>query len=114
MKRTFKVDPDHDNIRIDRWFKLNISKIPQSLIQKFLRTGKIKVNQKKVKNSHRVFKNDQIYTYDINIQNNTKKNFFLPKKNLIKSKEKEIIFNNEITSIPKKHQSRNLSSFLTE
>ena len=47
MIRIFKVKPDHDNIRIDRWFKINISKIPQSLIQKFLRLGKIKVNKKK-------------------------------------------------------------------
>ena len=31
MIRIFKVKPDHDNIRVDRWFKINISKIPQSL-----------------------------------------------------------------------------------
>ena len=49
MIRIFKVKPDHDNIRVDRWFKINISKIPQSLIQKFLRLGKIKVNKKKLK-----------------------------------------------------------------
>ena len=49
MIRIFKVKPDHDNIRVDRWFKINISKIPQSLIQKFLRLGKIKVNKKRLK-----------------------------------------------------------------
>ena len=47
MIRIYNVKPDHDNIRLDRWFKINISKIPQSLIQKFLRLGKIKVNKKK-------------------------------------------------------------------
>ena len=61
MKRTFVVKPDHDNMRVDRWFRLNVSNIPQSLIQKFLRHGKIKVNRKKIKNSYRVFKNDNIY-----------------------------------------------------
>ena len=60
MIRIFKVKPDHDNIRVDRWFKINISKIPQSLIQKFLRLGKIKVNRKKVKNNYRLYKNDNI------------------------------------------------------
>ena len=95
MKRVYIVKSDHDNIRIDRWFKLNIYKIPQSLIQKFLRSGKIKVNKKKIKNSHRVFQNDEIFIYDINIKKNSKKNVFLPSKSLIKSKEKEIIFNND-------------------
>ena len=95
MKRVYIVKSDHDNIRIDRWFKLNIHKIPQSLIQKFLRSGKIKVNKKKIKNYYRVFQNDEISTYDINIKKNPKKNFFLPSKTLVKSKEKEIIFNND-------------------
>ena len=94
MIRIFKVKPDHDNIRVDRWFKINISKIPQSLIQKFLRLGKIKVNKKKVKNSYRLYKNDKVYIYDINIKNDLKKNLFLPSKELVKSKENEIIFNN--------------------
>ena len=95
MIRIFKVKPDHDNIRVDRWFKINISKIPQSLIQKFLRLGKIKVNKKKVKNSYRLYKNDKVYLYDINIKNDLKKNLFLPSKELVKSKENEIIFNND-------------------
>ena len=95
MIRIFKVKPDHDNIRVDRWFKINISKIPQSLIQKFLRLGKIKVNKKKVKNNYRLYKNDKVYIYDINIKNDLKKDLFLPSKELVKSKENEIIFNND-------------------
>ena len=95
MIRIFKVKPDHDNIRVDRWFKINVSKIPQSLIQKFLRLGKIKVNKKKVKNNHRLYKNDKVYLHDINIKNDLKKNLFLPSKELVKSKENEIIFNND-------------------
>ena len=95
MKRTFVVKPDHDNMRVDRWFRLNVSNLPQSLIQKFLRHGKIKVNRKKIKNSYRVFKNDNIYIHDINLNRDLKKVNYLPHKSLIKSKEKEIIFNNE-------------------
>ncbi len=95
MIKIFKVKSDHDNIRVDRWFKINISKIPQSLIQKFLRLGKIKVNNKKVKNNFRLYKNDKVYLHDINIKNDLKKNLFLPSKELVKSKENEIIFNND-------------------
>ena len=95
MIKIFKVKSDHDNIRVDRWFKINVSKIPQSLIQKFLRLGKIKVNKKKVKNNFRLYKNDKVYLHDINIKNDLKKNLFLPSKELVKSKENEIIFNND-------------------
>ena len=34
-------------LRIDKWIKINLKKIPQSLIEKDLRNGKIKVNKKK-------------------------------------------------------------------
>ena len=95
MIRIFKVKPDHDNIRVDRWFKTNISKIPQSLIEKFLRLGKIKVNKKKIKNNYRLYKNDKVYIYDVNLKKDFKKSLFLPSKELVKSKENEIIFNND-------------------
>ena len=36
-------------MRIDRWMRLNIGKIPQGLIEKYLRIGKIKINKKKSK-----------------------------------------------------------------
>ena len=52
MIKIFKVKSDHDNNRVDRWFKIKVSTIHQSLIQKFLRLGKIKVNKKKVKNTY--------------------------------------------------------------
>ena len=49
MKKSFKVELAFDKMRIDRWFKQNIKKIPQSLIEKILRKGKIKLTILKLK-----------------------------------------------------------------
>ena len=49
MKRSYRVTNDQDGQRIDKWFKKNISNVPQSLIEKFLRVGKIKINKKRLK-----------------------------------------------------------------
>ena len=49
MKKEFDITEDYSNIRIDRWIKKNISEVPQSLIEKSLRRGKIKVNNSIVK-----------------------------------------------------------------
>ncbi len=48
-------------MRLDRWLRIYIGKIPQGLIEKYLRTGKIKLNKKKVKsnlNSRGYYKDD--------------------------------------------------------
>ena len=45
--RSYRVTNDQEGLRIDKWFKQNIANIPQSLIEKFLRHGKIKVDKKK-------------------------------------------------------------------
>jgi len=47
-------------MRIDRWTRLKIGKIPQGLIEKNLRSGKIKLNKKKIKSSYKVKTNDKI------------------------------------------------------
>ncbi len=49
MLKSFVVDSTCNNMRIDRWIRNTIQKLPQSLIEKNLRLGKIKVNKKKVK-----------------------------------------------------------------
>ena len=41
-----KIDNYSIGLRIDKWIKSKIKKIPQSLIEKDLRKGKIKVNKK--------------------------------------------------------------------
>jgi len=60
MKKTFNVDSTYNNMRIDRWIRNNLGNLPQGLIEKNLRNGKIKLNKKKIKSSHKVKTNDQI------------------------------------------------------
>ena len=47
MKKFHFVDSTCNDMRIDRWIRNYIGKIPQSLIEKNLRSGKIKLNKKK-------------------------------------------------------------------
>ncbi len=47
MKKTYIVDSTCNEMRIDRWIRFKFGKIPQSLIEKYLRYGKIKLNKKK-------------------------------------------------------------------
>ena len=64
MKKSFTVDSTYNDMRIDRWLRHSIGKIPQGLIEKSLRSGKIKLNKKKIKSSHKIKTNDQIELYD--------------------------------------------------
>ena len=84
-------------MRVDRWMRLNIGKIPQGLIEKYLRTGKIKINKKKVKSSHKIKKGDQINIFNIEFKERVeqKKIKFLPTKEIIKSNEDQIIDDND-------------------
>ena len=47
MKKIFSVTNDFVNSRLDRWFRKNVCEVPQSLIEKNIRKGNIKVNNKK-------------------------------------------------------------------
>ena len=42
--------------------------MPQGLIEKSLRSGKIKVNKKKIKSSHKIKSNDKIDFYDFKFE----------------------------------------------
>ena len=48
MKKSYTVDSTCNDMRIDRWIRLKVGKIPQGLIEKHLRSGKIKINKKKI------------------------------------------------------------------
>lgn len=65
MPKTYKVEKDYHNSRLDRWFKAKIINLPQSLIEKILRKNKIKINRKKTKTSYRVQLGDIVEVYDI-------------------------------------------------
>jgi 23S rRNA pseudouridine955/2504/2580 synthase len=84
-------------MRIDRWIRYFIGKIPQSLIEKNLRSGKIKLNKKKIKSSHKVKTDDEIDFFNINYKEKIyqKKIKFEPTQEIIKSNENQIIDNND-------------------
>jgi len=84
-------------MRLDRWLRHKVGKIPQSLIEKFLRSGKIKINKKKVKSSFKVKTNDKIEIFNLRFKENIiqKKKTFKPSNEIIKSNENLIIDNNE-------------------
>ena len=97
MKKTYKVDQGFHLMRIDRWIRNKFGNVPQGLIEKNLRNGQIKLNQKKTKSSTKikVFDEIDIFKFDFKENTNKKKNFFLPSRNIIKENEKLIIENNE-------------------
>ena len=97
MKKTYTVESSYTGMRIDRWIRNNIAKLPQGLIEKNLRNGKIKLNQKKIKSSHKVKVNDKIDLFNLNFKNiiAQKKIKFNPTDEIIKENEKLIIDNND-------------------
>ena len=97
MKKSYIVDSTCNDMRIDRWLRLKIGKIPQGLVEKYLRTGKIKLNRKRVKSSFKVKSNDEINIFNIEFKEKIqqKKIKFLPSKQIIKSNEDQIIDNND-------------------
>ena len=97
MKKSYTVDSTCNDMRIDRWTRLKIGKIPQGLIEKYLRSGKIKLNKKKIKSSTKVKANDIVSFFNLDFKETIvqKKIKFEPSKEIIKSNEDQIIDNNE-------------------
>ena len=97
MKKSYIVDSTSKNMRVDRFIRHILGKIPQSLIEKNLRAGKIKLNKKKIKSSHKVKINDQIDLFNLEFKDSLiqKKVKFEPSKGIIKSNENQIIDNND-------------------
>ncbi len=97
MKKSYNIDSKNNNMRIDRWIRTIIGHMPQSLIEKSLRNGKIKLNKKKVKSSAKVKTNDLIDLFNLNYQPKiqVKNNKFDPSQSIIKANEKLIIDDNE-------------------
>ena len=79
MKKSYIVDSTCNDMRIDRWIRHSIGKIPQGLIEKNLRTGKIKLNRKKIKSSYKIKTNDKIELFNFNFNEKIvqKKNFLI-------------------------------------
>jgi len=97
MNKIFFVDEAYDGMRIDRYLKIKLGKIPQSLIEKSLRNAKIKLNKKKIKSSIKLKTNDKIELFNFLFKNKIiqKKIKFEPSNTIIKENENLIIDNNE-------------------
>tara|TARA_E500000178_G_scaffold89097_1_gene87901 strand:- start:337 stop:1236 length:900 start_codon:yes stop_codon:yes gene_type:complete len=98
MPKSFIVDDDFNDSRLDKWFKLKIINLPHSLIEKIIRRNKIKVNKKKTKSSQRLQTGDLIEIYDISKFkpiDKKEKIKYLPKKKEIGSYNDYIIEDNE-------------------
>ena len=96
MNKSFIVDSSSIDMRIDRWIKTTIGNVPQSLIEKSLRNGKIKLNKKKVKSSTKLSQLDKIYFYNFQFKESKKqKQKFEPSNQIIKENEDDIIDNND-------------------
>ena len=97
MKKTINVDTTSEGMRIDRFLRKHFESIPQSLIERNLRSGKIKLNKKKVKSSIKLQINDliELHNFEIKKEIIIKKVKFKPSNTIIKENEDFIIENNE-------------------
>ena len=98
MRKSFTVDEDFNNSRLDKWFKQKIINLPHSLIEKIIRNNKIKINKKKTKSSYRLQTGDLVEIFDINKFkpiDEKKKIKYLPKKREIGSYDKYVLEDNE-------------------
>jgi len=92
MKNFFQIESDFENSRLDRWFRKNVSDVPQSLIEKNIRKGNIKVNNIKKKGSYKLKLSDKISIFNIKfIKNKNKK-----KTIKYKATNKELLFSSSI------------------
>ena len=99
MKKFFIIKLDHQDLRVDKWLKLNFSLINQSFIEKNLRKGNIKVNNKKILSKYKLNNKDEvtIFNYSKEVYSHAPKiinNKLIPKKynELFKS---NILYENE-------------------
>ena len=98
MPRSYIVDDDYNDSRLDKWFKNKVINLPHSLLEKILRQNKIKVNKKKTKSSYRLQTGDLIEIYDISKFkpiDKKEKIKYLPKKKEIGAYDDYVIEDNE-------------------
>ena len=98
MPKTFIVDNEYHETRLDKWFKQKVISLPHSLIERILRQNKIKLNKKKVKSSYRLQSGDLIEIYDISkfkAKDKIEKIKYKPKKKELSRYDDYIIENND-------------------
>ena len=96
MNRSYKIKPIHATMRLDRWIKNNIGKYPQSLLEKSIRKGKIKLNKKKTNSSYKLKIGYEISFYNFNYEfKNIKTIKYKPSKKNLDENEKSLIEDND-------------------
>jgi len=98
MPKSYTVDDDYNESRLDKWFRRKIINIPHSLLEKILRQNKVKVNKKKTKTSYRLQTGDLIEIYDISKfkpVDKKEKIKYLPKKKEINYYDDYVIEDND-------------------
>ena len=84
MPKSYIVDDDYQDVRLDKWFKQLTINLPHSLIERIIRKNKIKLN-KKTKSSYRLQTGDLIEVFDISrfkAIDKDKKIKYIPKKRI--------------------------------
>ena len=98
MNKSYTIKEIYSGMRIDRWIRNNVASLPQSLIEKSLRKGKIKVNIKKVNSSYKLKTGDKIkffnFTFEVKKNKEINKKFS-PSSELLKVHENRILENND-------------------
>ena len=98
MRKSYIVQDDYNDSRLDKWFKNKVINLPHSLLEKILRQNKVKVNKKKTKSSYRLQTGDLIEIYDISKLkpvDKKEKIKYLPKKKEIGTYDDYVIEDNE-------------------
>ena len=98
MPKSYTVDDDYNDSRLDKWFKDKVINLPHSLLEKILRQNKVKVNKKKTKSSYRLQSGDLIEIYGISKfkpVDKKEKIKYLPKKKEIGAYDDYVIEDNE-------------------
>ena len=98
MEKFFSVSDDFINMRLDKWFKKNVCEVPQSLIEKNIRKGNIRVDYKKRTGSYRLQKKDQIIIKNIDFSANKnlkRKDKYVATKREISASSAMFVENNE-------------------
>ena len=68
------VDSNKEGQRIDNFLITNLKGVPKSLIYRLIRTGKIRVNKKRVKQTYRLQTDDEVYIPDLRESSSQSKN----------------------------------------
>ena len=98
MKKYSTITEEFVNSRLDRWFRRNILDIPQSLLEKNIRKGNIKINNLKKPSSYKLKISDKITFQGKNLKPNKHKlkNIpYRPSKNEVLFSSSLFIENNE-------------------